>query len=85
MTDLMGDSSRGSPTTLSARMTAIDGGAGESRGDIFYVSTCAIQAQIALLHLERIWAVEGDPPDVHVWEGAIDELDVRNESVTTDR
>jgi hypothetical protein len=34
----------------------------------YYLAACATQARIALMHLDRIWAMEGNPPDVSVWD-----------------
>lgn len=33
----------------------------------YYLSSCVNQARIALHHLDRLWAIEGDPADVTVW------------------
>jgi hypothetical protein len=33
----------------------------------YYLSSCVNQARIALYHLDQLWAIEGDPPDITVW------------------
>ncbi|MCW3494174.1 hypothetical protein [Microbacterium sp. SSM24] len=50
---------------------------GESiKGEHSFVTVCASQAQIALIHLHRIWAREGEPPDLEVWRNVHDPLEV---------
>lgn len=37
-----------------------------------YVTACAFQAQIALIHLDRVWSREGEPADPDVWRSPQD-------------
>ncbi|WP_454850009.1 hypothetical protein [Promicromonospora soli] len=33
----------------------------------YYLSSCVMQARLALHHLDRLWAIEGTPADLTVW------------------
>ncbi|WP_336642861.1 hypothetical protein [Microbacterium sp. MMO-113] len=46
------------------------------KGEHSYVTACAAQAQIALIHLRRVWAREGEPGDLSVWSNVSDPLEV---------
>ena len=42
----------------------------------YYLTACTNQARIALLHLNRLWAMEGSPPDVDVWTRRVPGSDI---------
>ena len=46
------------------------------KGEHSFVTACAAQAQIALIHLHRVWAREGEPADLSVWSDVSDPLEV---------
>lgn len=60
---------------LPVQLTSLNAG-DRVKGEHSFVTACASQAQIALIHMHRIWGREGDPADLDVWSAVPDPLEV---------
>lgn len=56
-------------------LTSLDSG-DRVKGEHSFVTACASQAQIALIHLRRVWARESEPAGQEVWNAVLDPLEV---------
>ena len=59
---------------LPVQLTSLNAG-DRVKGEHSFVTACASQAQIALIHMHRIWGREGDPADLDVWSAVPDPLE----------